>query len=298
MSQVLTLLGAMTPLRFRYASPPDAVLTAEWKNALLLPSLDKVLRGARWRMQRNALDLFMYRAAESNAAATATPQGWQYWSGATPPPRRWMAVPPVPAPSSATMRKPASKSAAPAAAARPQTVATQPGGTARVVARWRFEQTGATSASWRNAPLDIDAAQRPGVRVFVPRSVPVPGAVPTADDEAGPVWLRWRLPLGFVPPGAQLLLETPVAATLYVNGAPLLSRRSGINIVDLSRVLVRGENYLALHMASVPAELRSAPTAVAPAGVASSVVTRDTRPLLRYEWQFNSSLNGTVAPSD
>jgi hypothetical protein len=117
--------------------------------------------------------------------------------------------------------------------------------------------------------------------------------VPTADDEAGPVWLRWRLPLGFVPPGAQLLLETPVAATLYVNGAPLLSRRSGINIVDLSRVLVRGENYLALHMASVPAELRSASTSVA-----SSVVTRDTRPLLRYEWQFNSSLNGTIAPTD
>jgi hypothetical protein len=103
------------------------------------------------------------------------------------------------------------------------------------------------------------------------------------------VWLRWRLPLNFVPRGARLMLETPVAATLYVNGAPLLSSRSGISTLDLSRVLVTGENYLALHLADVPPALRMA------SGNHSAVpgARLESSPLFRYEWIFDGAFNGS-----
>lgn len=301
MSQIFTLLGAMTPLRFRYASPPDAVLTAEWKDTLLVPALQRTLQAARWQMQREGVDVFVFPAKQSTDSSGSV-QGWQYWNDASPPPRRWMAMDAL-KPPKVVQTKPASAGTSNAGTAKAGTplspsksAARQPSGNSgsnRIVVRWRTEPTASTSAAWSNVTSDVDARQRPGVRVFAPQGTSRPSAKPqttgsaaTADTSA---WLRWRLPLRFVPRGARLLLETPAAATLYVNGAPLMSRRSGINTIDLSRVLITGENYLALHLANVPPELRSG----VESGIAVAEASREQKPLFRYEWIFDGAFNGS-----
>jgi hypothetical protein len=302
MSQIFTLLGAMTPLRFRYASPPDAVLTAEWKDALLLPALEKTLQAARWQVQREGVNVFVFPTKHATDSSGA-PQGWQYWNDASPPPRRWMAMDALRPPkvvqtklaSSPTGTGRAGTAKAGTPTEPPKSVVRQNTGNSgsnRIVVRWRTEPTAATSEAWSDVILDIDATQRPGVRVFAPgdtsRSSAKLQVTGTAETLDGSAWLRWRLPLRFVPRGARLLLETPVAATLYVNGAPLLSRRSGINTIDLSRVLIAGENYLALRLADVPPELRGIKN-----GLAVAATAREQRPLFRYEWIFDGAFNGS-----
>jgi hypothetical protein len=300
MSQVFTVLGAMTPLRFRYASPPDAVLTAEWKDDLLLPSLHSALQSVNWQMRREGINVFVFPAAapESDSGASpfkAAPHGWQYWNDASPPPRRWMAV---------DVRKPLQ----PVQTNRPNRSrslhkpTTTNSGSNRIVVGWRTEPTAATVAAWKDAALETDASQRPGIGVFVPRaasfSLEKTTAAPTGARSAATnkasVWLRWRLPLRFVPRGARLLLETPVAATLYVNGASLLSRRSGLSTLDLSRVLLVGENYLALHLANVPLELWEIQTRQARRNLPIAADSSPpSNPLFRYEWVFDGALSGS-----
>ncbi|HEX8234573.1 MAG TPA: hypothetical protein VF600_01315 [Abditibacteriaceae bacterium] len=308
MSQIFTLLGAMTPLRFRYASPPDAVLTAEWKDALLLPSLEQTLRAAQWQMHREGVNVFVFPFTEQRTDANSAPQGWQYWNNASPPPRRWMAMDAIKPPKAVQIRTPVpptrAQQTAPSGSVRKQP--DRNSGSNRIVVRWRTEPTAATSVAWSNARLNIDASQRPGVQVFAPQAIPslsvkagggeaVSGSAATTDTS---VWLRWRLPLHFVPRGGRLLLETPVAATLYVNGAPLLSHRSGINTIDLSRVLLVGENYLALHLANVPPELRAARTAGANKDVSAVAdAAHEPGPLFRYEWIFDGAFNGSETDS-
>jgi hypothetical protein len=292
MSQIFAVLGAMTPLHFRYASPPDAVLTAEWKDALLLSSLEGTLHAARWKMHREGVDVFVFPFSGQETAAGVLPQGWQYWNDASPPPRRWMAIDALKPLQTVRMKSPAARVGKPQAAPSKNASAQSESGNGsnRVVVRWNNEPNAATSTAWSNVTLDIDATQRPGVQVFMPRVVPPANSETSSAAMPGTsVWLRWRLPLHFVPRGARLLLETPVAATLYVNGAPLLSRRTGISTLDLSRVLVTGENYLALHLANVPPEL--ARVSKNPLAIADAPL--EMRPLFRYEWMFDGAFNTT-----
>jgi hypothetical protein len=126
------------------------------------------------------------------------------------------------------------------------------------------------------------------------KTTAAPTGAPSAPTNKASVWLRWRLPLRFVPRGARLLLETPVAATLYVNGASLLSHRSGLSTLDLSRVLLVGENYLALHLANVPPELREIRTRQARKNLpVAADASPPSNPLFRYEWVFDGALSGS-----
>ncbi|MDQ3814645.1 MAG: hypothetical protein M3347_11930 [Armatimonadota bacterium] len=114
-------------------------------------------------------------------------------------------------------------------------------------------------AAWRPVDVAVDANRRPGVIVTLPT---------TSDSAVLPVWLRWPLTLRHVPRGAQLMLETPAEATLYVNGAALLRRWKGRRLIDLDQVLQRGHNCLAIRWRAGRSEERNA------------------TPLLRYEWFF------------
>ena len=82
-----------------------------------------------------------------------------------------------------------------------------------------------------------------------------------------------------IPLGAQLLVETSAPATLYVNGAPMLRRRSGRQLIDLSQVLRIGDNSLALQW-----EPETPPSTPGAGGETNAVVAV---PTLQYEWFFS-----------
>jgi hypothetical protein len=92
------------------------------------------------------------------------------------------------------------------------------------------------------------------------------------------------LPLKVVPPGARVLLETSRPATLYINGAPLARNWQGLRQFDLSRVLRRGDNIIALHWKAAPPVVESTEKSTTENGAIASP------PLLRYEWFFGGGI--------
>lgn len=138
--------------------------------------------------------------------------------------------------------------------------------------------------AWQAATLQPVYEQRPGVAVTLPVALNAANAQPS-----GPVWLRWPLWLRHLPAGAQLLLETPAEANVYVNGAPLWRRWRGKRRLDLSHVLHVGLNCLALYWSHAPrAPLASATTPATPAPAPA---------LLNYEWFFAAAPNAGANPA-
>ena len=314
LSQVLRLMESMTPLRFRYGALPDAVISLDADNVPLLPTLQNVLAGAGWQMRLAQSDVFLLRAAPPTpnspsfvapafvAPAFVAPDvqesdsSWVFWNGMGAPPARWM-----------TLDKPRLKSSSPASNAN---AGTNANADANAVVN-----ASSAASIWRAAALEVEANVRPGVQVFQLIDAANVGGTARAEEAASAMestsgaWARWSFSLSFVPRGARLLVDTPEKATLYVNGAPLLTRWSGLRSIDLSLVLRRGDNRLAIAwprlsrafttLAPTPT---AAPTEANPDGaanraagetnpIATDVASKaaltpatGARPILRYEW--------------
>jgi len=283
LSRMLSLLEVMTPVRFRYGAPPDALVTTSAQDVPLFPTLDTLLNQVGFQTQRAGGSVFLFRAAPqpplvptsssalrvspnrtARPAARGTqrkagsPLTWSYWTGSGPPPADWMA---------------------------PQTL--PQGMSAGTPSRPR------SADDWRPADVALDAARRPGVIVTV---TPRRQATVDKTHRSTAVWLRWPMVLRNVPRGAQLMLETPAEATLYVNGAPLVRRWKGQRSIDLGQVLQPGSNCLAMHWSDGAG---ATPLAAMPAG-AGPETAPGLRPsamsLLRYEWFFVSKFDDAETP--
>lgn len=144
-----------------------------------------------------------------------------------------------------------------------------------------------SSSAWQAANVQPVYAHAPGVTVTLP-----PRAANAANAQLdGPVWLRWPLLLRHLPAGAQLLLETPAGANVYVNGAPLLRRWQGKKLLDLSHVLHVGLNCLALYWPHAPS--------ATPPVTATATPVPPAPALLNYEWFFSTApVTNAPAPGD
>jgi hypothetical protein len=244
---MMSLLSLLTSVNFRYATPPDAKITATFNEVPLVPTLAAWLGATGFELHQAGSDYFVFRdvtappflptaavlpgAVKPPAAAvksnTAVPSSWQYWSRSTAPPARWM----------------------------------MPGATGS--AAMEMGALSSVETGWHPAAQGIIAEMHPGISITVP-------AVASPSGSPKSIYLRCLMPLKFVPNGAQLVLETPAEATLYVNGALLLRNWKGRRVLDLSRVLVAGHNCVSIQWAPGAQEKASATGS----------------PLLRYEWFF------------
>ena len=255
LSDMMALLENATAVRFRCGALPDALISVNVQDAPLLATIEPLFQDMGFAMRRDGLNLFVFsnRAAGSVENNRNQPVSWSLWKGKGAPPSGW-----------ANAR---------AASGNPLTgriTAESLINGAPLSLGWNAPRAdNVKSADWQNVDLQLDAARRPGIAIAAPQNDNKDALAPS------PVWMRWALNLREVPSGAQLLLETPCDATLYVNGAPLLSNRRGSMLVDLGRVLQRGTNCLALQWSRVPQDLQGAP-------------------LLRYEWFVAGKMN---APS-
>ncbi|HEY0075521.1 MAG TPA: hypothetical protein VGB77_15595 [Abditibacteriaceae bacterium] len=248
LSDMMALIETATAVRFRCGTLPDALISVHAQDAPLLATIEPLFQDMGFAMRRDGMNLFIFSnrtpgALENNPTQ---PVSWDLWKGAGAPPAGW-------------------------ANAR---TTLPPKLTGRVTAEslikgsplalgWNAPQAdNLKNANWQNAGIQLDTAHHPGIAI----------AAPQKELKEAPVWMRWPLALREVPPGAQLLLETPADVTLFVNGAPLLANRHGTMLVDLGRVLQRGANCLALHWPRVPQDLKGAP-------------------LLRYEWFVAGKMN-------
>jgi hypothetical protein len=258
LSDMMALIETATAVRFRCGTLPDALISVNAQDAPLLATIEPLFQDMGFAMRRDGMNLFIFSnrmpgALENNPTQ---PVSWDLWKGTGAPPTGW-------------------------ANAR---TTLPPKLTGRVTAEslikgsplalgWNAPQAdNLKNSNWQNVGIQLDTAHHPGIAVAAPQKQP------NKELKEAPVWMRWPLALREVPPGAQLLLETPANVTLFVNGAPLLSGRKGSMLVDLGRVLQRGANCLALHWPRVPADLKGAP-------------------LLRYEWFVAGKMNVPAAAS-
>ena len=242
-THMMSLLTLMTNVHFRYATPPDAKITATFNEVPLVPTLAAWLGATGFELHHAGSDYFVFRdvtappflptadvlpgaAKPPVVTSAAVPPSWQYWSWPVAPPARWM----------------------------------MPGATGS--ATMEMEARSAAETGWQPATQGIIPELYPGISVTVP-------ALATGHGAAKPIYLRCLMPLKFVPDGAQLVLETPAEATLYVNGSLLLRRWKGRRVLDLSRVLTAGHNCLSIQWSPEAAK---------------AVATGS--PVLRYEWFF------------
>jgi hypothetical protein len=315
LTRVLSVLSATTPLRFRYAAPPDAVVSANFLNVPLLPTLEMLLRGVHWRMRRDGTDVFLFReeAVVGDSPETRGAENeerdisfWQYWNGTSPPPANWMITGAMPVKGENRAVSLLSNRMSPDGAPV------------------RRANVAGLENSWQAAALTVDALRRPGVGVIVPPPAAEPAraasgspratsrdrsvsSVAEARGLASPLWMRWKIPLRLVPRGAALLLETSAEATFYVNGAPLLRDWTGMRMIDLGRVLRHGDNYLAVFWPRGPLQATAAispqsfsrsslgaPQAAStgrfmPPGTTPLPESSSDEPPLRYEWFFEGT---------
>ena len=109
----------------------------------------------------------------------------------------------------------------------------------------------------------IGTAQSASEKADAEKAAPGEARADNASTRA--VWLRCDFTLRVVPARLYLSISTPTAATLFIDGAPVLMQRSGQSRVEISQFVKRGANRVALQWQNAPL---SAP-----------------QPLLRYEWQ-------------
>ncbi|MBV9864218.1 MAG: hypothetical protein JO316_02600 [Abitibacteriaceae bacterium] len=258
--RMLSLLETTSGLHFRYGAVPDVVVDTTFNNAPLLPTLENLLRSEGFQMQRNGREVFIFRSLEPIAP---TPQFHSFSGiGAKPKVRTEIAQ--------LTLPLSTPKHNLPLPVAWYYWTRTTP-----PPADWLLGLNAtkavnqAVTGVWQLATLIPDSRQRAGIAV-VKAIPPLKKSMKKPDDER--LWLRWPIALRQVPSGAQLLLETPSEATLYVNGAPLLRRWQGARLIDLSHVLHPGLNCLALYWPH---------TAPSTGDLADSA-------LLHYEWFFST----------
>lgn len=266
LSNVMAMLENATAVRFRCGALPDALISIQVEDAPLISTLEPMFQEMGFALRRDGLNLFVFsnRAAGVANGNSSKLVSWSMWRGQEAPPIGWNNV-------------------------RLATGNTLKG---RVSAEslvngkalslsWNTPQADkANGAGWEAVGLELDTVRRPGIAITAPRREKdsTSSDKPDGKSAEAPVWMRWPINLREVPPGAQLLLETPCDTTLFVNGAPLLTGRQGSMLVDLGRVLQPGSNCLALYFPRVPADLKGAP-------------------LLRYEWFIAGKMNAPVRAS-
>ncbi len=254
LSDMMALLEKATAVRFRCGALPDALISVNVQDAPLLATIEPLFQDMGFAMRRDGLNLFVFsnRVAGSTENNLNQPISWHQWKGNGAPPSGW------------TNARASSGNSLSGRVTAESLINGAP-----LSLSWNAPHSdNLKSADWQNVALQLDTVRRPGISIAAPQKE-------NKDGKEAPVWMRWPLNLREVPSGAQLLIETPCDATLYVNGAPLLSGRHGSMLVDLGRVLKRGTNCLALHWPRVPQDLQGAP-------------------LLRYEWFVAGKMN---APS-
>jgi hypothetical protein len=246
LAQMLSLLGNVAEVRFRYATPPDAIVSANLSDAPFLPTINNLLGAHGFDLRRQELNLWVFRSAPEAASLVTSrktgarpasslpdwPTSWQIWTRETPPSPNWFVPPAKP------LARPGSKTEGISTAMR--------------------DAPALDNLGWKNVRLELDSSHRPGVRVDENVS------------EAARPRMRWPLWLRRVPSGTQLQLETSGEATLWANGAKVWSRWSGRRVLDLSSVLQEGPNSLAIEWTQAP-----------PANARG-----EREPWLRYEWLF------------
>lgn len=253
LSDMMALLENATAVRFRCGTLPDALISVNAQDAPLLATIEPIFQDMGFAMRRDGLNLFVFsnRATGDVESTPNQPLSWNLWKGNGAPPPGWMN---------------ARADVANAFDKRVTAEALIHGSAVSV--GWNAPRAdNLKNAAWQPLALQLDTSRRPGIGAAVPKN-----------DKESPVWMRWPLTLREVPPGAQLLIETPSDVTLFVNGAPLLSNRRGLMLVDLGRVLQRGTNCLALHWPRVSSAQQEAP-------------------LLRYEWFIAGKMNAPAAAS-
>lgn len=281
MAQVFSLIEAMTQLRARYAAPPDAILSAHFDAEPLLPALEKMLDGSNWTAQLSGDSLFL------NAPKNAQ---WEIWTGNTAPPTTWNLASGAREYSLPAVRLNSSPDAP------SQLTATLDDNATRESPQEKVARL-AEDALWQSAPLAFEARRIPSIRVVIGEGVDAKNAgvknanagngdANNANIEIGrgqeksesenksgekaastrAVWLRCDFALRVVPARLYLSIATPAAATLFINGAPVLARRSGQSRVEISQFVRRGANRVALFWKNAPP-------------------LSSSEALLRYEWQ-------------
>ena len=78
--QVLHVLSQNNASKFRYGIPPDAVVSIRWNDEEPMASLDTLIRGAGWKLQRDGGDYFLL-------PGDAKTGSWAQWTGALAPSR-------------------------------------------------------------------------------------------------------------------------------------------------------------------------------------------------------------------
>jgi hypothetical protein len=256
LSDMMAMLETATAVRFRCGTLPDALISVNVQDAPLLATLEPLFQDMGFAMRRDGMNLFVFsnRTAGAIDNNPAQPVSWSVWRGAGAPTAGWTNA----------------RTIADKKVAGPVTAESLIYG-APLALGWNAPSAdNVKNADWQNTVVRLDTERHPGISIAMPET--------DKDAKEAPVWMRWPLSLREVPPGAQLLIETPYDATLFVNGAPLLSNRKGVSLVDLGRVLQRGNNCLALHWPRVPQE------------------AKDT-PLLRYEWYVAGKMNAPATAS-
>ena len=258
LASVMALLENATAVRFRCGTLPDALISVNAQDAPLLATIEPLFQDMGFAMRREGLNLFVFsnRTAGSTENNPNLPVSWSVWQGQGAPPAGWMNARAI---SDNSLKGHV-------------TAESLINGTPLSIGWNAPNNDNFKNSAWKNAALTLDTARQAGICVAGPQN-----------DKDAPVWMRWPLNLREVPTGAQLLIETPCDATLFVNGAPLLTNRHGSTLVNLDRVLQRGTNCLALYWPRVPQKLQR-----------ESQDDSQSVPLLRYEWFVAGKMN---APS-
>jgi hypothetical protein len=286
LEQMLEVLGRANDLRFRFAVVPDATVTVALNDALLLPALDNVLhvegfhsvrrdrqiwvasrrsalpstallKPERQPVSRGALNRWRQNEqVEARAASSRWPATWQIWTRPTPPGKGWMAPLALKTPVSTAQRR-----ADNIRTTTPPAIPSEPP---------------LSLSGWQT--LSLDFAPDPfGVAVLADQSTLMAmSSVAQTPNQSPPssrtVWLRWPFWLRQLPRGAQLRLHTSGQATLWINGARVLPRWSGPQLLEVDNLLQTGFNCLAFECTP----------AISSTGL-------QLAPLLRYEWLFAKS---------
>ncbi|MDF2441135.1 MAG: hypothetical protein JWN98_2119 [Abditibacteriota bacterium] len=292
LDQLLAILSVTNALRFRYTVVPDATVSVAFKDALLLPALDNMLYAVGFGSVRRERNIWIVSrrlsmptttapvpdksspvrgalqsgrkgsAVEATVPLQSWPATWQIWVRSTPPGKGWMAP--------LALRTPVSSAQRRAGNARSSEVVPLPADPPLSLSGWQT--------------LSLDFAPDPlGVAVRAHQSTLMgalgeakPAAPATASDasstQSRSLWLRWPFWLRQLPRGAQLRLHTDYEATLWVNGARVLSRWSGPQLLEVDNLLQTGFNCLAIECKPKPSQTPSA-----------------AEPLLRFEWLFAKS---------
>ena len=289
LAQTLGILGKVNDVRFRFAAIPDAVVSVAMNDAPLLPSLNNILYAAGFDLVRRERQMWIVnrqpstpiikppardrqtsaRTAKSSvqnqnpisgATTKVWPTTWQIWTRSSPPGKGWMEPLALKSPvSSAQQRAMYQRSTMPVPF---------------------LPEPPLSLSGWQTLALDfapsplgvaVHANQSTLDSVLNRQSFSVASQASMAASSARKVWLRWPFWLRRLPVGAQLRLHTGGQATLWINGARILPRWSGSQLLEVDNLLQTGFNCLAVEW-NPPAEPGS-----------------PAEPLLRYEWIFANS---------